>query len=86
MAPKIRHADTWTMSRWYLGIVALAPRRCCACACRHRYADTSAGAYRHQHAAALDMTALSRWRIAVVAMAHVGIVALRLSIAAMAWR
>jgi hypothetical protein len=32
VVPRHSHADGLTFSRWFLGIVALAPRRCRACA------------------------------------------------------
>jgi triphosphoribosyl-dephospho-CoA synthetase len=74
MAPRYHHADASALSRWFLEIVAQAPRRCRAC-----------------------ISASSRWRLGIVdivalahrcclAGVHFGIVALRLSIAALARR
>jgi hypothetical protein len=44
MAPRHRHAIASALSRWLIGIVALAPRRCRACALAQRWRDANAHA------------------------------------------
>jgi hypothetical protein len=68
-------ADSLALSRWRLSVAALVHR--------HRCAGALAGVCRHRHAVAPALVVLSLWRIAAVALVHVGIVALRLGINAL---
>jgi hypothetical protein len=65
-------------SRWRLDIVALVPRHC-----RWRLVVVAL-VHRHSRIGVSELATLSRWRIGVVVLVHVGIAALRLGIAALA--